>query len=435
MKKALVLFVIYFTPVLFPQQLLTPEDAVKTALQNNYDILVAENNLEISDNNYFAGRAGFLPEITADGSFTKSRSTTKQEFFDGRTINRDNAGSENLNAAVALNWTIFDGLRMFAYLSRYKELKHSGELSLKNEIETNISSLFSAYYNIVRQQKILKLVEYNITLSEERLRIERDKKEVGSASGFDLRRAQVDLNEDKAMYLREELRLVQYKLLLKNLMGVKDTETDFTVSDSIPLRTDFDFEELSAAAERNNSVLQLASVNKNIAELEAGISRSELYPSISLFTGYSFVKSEADAGILKSNQSNGYNYGIRASWNIFNGLNTRRNIENAEILIENSSLLYEQTIAAVKSDLQNAFKVFENSIKQMNLELQNLKSAEENVDIALERLKLGNISPLEFREAQTDRLDAQNRLVSSQVEAKIAETDLLRISGQLIPNL
>lgn len=435
MKKAFVLLVIYLAADLYSQQLLTPEDAVKTAMLNNYDIRIAENNLQISDNNYFAGRAGFFPELSADGSFTKSRSTTTQEFFDGRKIDRDNAGSENLNAAVALNWTIFDGLKMFALLSRYRELKRSGELNLKNEIETNVSGLLSAYYNIVRQQKILKLIEYNIVLSEERLRIENDKKEVGSASGFDLRRAQVDLNEDKAMFLREELLLVQYKLLLKNLMGITDTETDFTVSDSIPLKTDFDFEELLAAAEKNNSSLQLANINKNLAELEAGISRSELYPSISLFTGYNFVKSEADAGLLKSNQSSGYNYGIRASWNLFNGLNTRRDIENAEILIQNSGILYQQTYSSVKSALQNAYKIFENSVKQMNLELQNLKSAEENVDIALERLKLGNISPLEFREAQTDLLDAQNRLVSSQVDAKIAETDLLRISGMLITNL
>jgi len=215
-------------------------------------------------------------------------------------------------------------------------------------------------------------------------------------------------------------------------MGLDDSSTDFTVSDSIPLRTDFDYEELLNLAEKKNSSLQAADISKRILELEAGIIRSESYPQISLSAGYNFLKSEADAGLLKSNQSYGYNYGIGASWNLFNGLNTRRNLENAGIMIENSNLLYEQTLMQVRSDLQNAFKVFENSIEQTNLELQNLKAAEENVDIALERLKLGNISPLEFREAQTDLLDAQNRLVSSQVDAKIAETELLRISGILI---
>lgn len=432
MKKILSLFIVCLTLPLFSQVLLTPEDAVKTALEKNFSIRIEKNNLEIADNNYSPGSAGFLPELNASGSFTKSRSTTKQEFFDGREVDRDNAGSENLNAAISLEWTIFDGFRMFASLDRYKELKNSGELKLKNEIETNISELLSVYYNIVRQQKILKLVEYNITLSTERLRIENDKKEVGSASGFDLRRAQVDLNEDKALYLRAELSLVQYKLLLKNLMGLNNSSTDFIVSDSIPLRRDFDYGELLDLAEKNNSSLQIAGVNKRISELEAGIIRSEIYPQISLSAGYNFLKSEADAGLLKSNQSHGYNYGIGASWNLFNGLNTRRNLENAGIMIENSNLQYEQTLTLVRSDLQNAFKVFENSIEQMNLELQNLKAAEENVDIALERLKLGNISPLEFREAQTDLLDAQNRLVSSQVDAKIAETDLLRISGILI---
>jgi len=430
--KKLFLFICCITSAVFPQELLTPEEAVRTALEKNYSIRIEKNNFRIADNNVSAGSAGFLPDLTADGSFTKSRSTTQQEFFDGREVDRDDAGSENLNAAISLDWTIFDGLRMFASLDRYKELRNSGELNLKNEMESNTSELLSAYYNIVRQQKILKLIEYNITLSTERLRIERDKKEVGSSSGFDLRRAQVDLNEDKAAYLRAELSLIQFKLLLKNLMGADDFKTDFIVSDSIPLSTDLDYEELLSSTEDRNSSLQLASANMRIADLEAGIARSDIYPRVNLSAGYNFLKSEADAGLLKSNQSYGYNYGITASWNLFNGLNTRRNIENAEIMVENSNILYKQTLALVRSDFQNTYKVFENSIEQRNLELQNLKAAEENVDIALQRLKLGNISPLEFREAQTDLLDAQNRLVSSQVDAKIAEINLLRISGILI---
>jgi outer membrane protein TolC len=430
MKTTLWLFFI-FAGMLLPQGLLTPEEAVSIALQNNYSIRIARNNAEISENNLSLGNAGFLPDLSADASYLRSSLSTRQVFFDGRIIDRDDAGTENFNSSVSLNWVVFDGLRMFASLSRFKELQQTGELNLRNNIENNISDIYSAYYNIVRQQRLLKLIEYNITLSEERLRIEKDKKEVGSASGFDLRRAEVDRNEDKALYLREELRLVQFKLLLINLMGEKD-DADFTVSDSIPLHKDFEFEELLSLAEKNNSTIQLASVNSNIAELEADIFRADIFPVLSLTAGYSFLKSESQAGLVESNQNHGYNYGVRASWNIFNGFNTRRNLQNASILIENSNLNIEETILFVKSGLRDAYKRFTNSISQINLEVQNLESAEQNVSIALERLKLGNISPLEFREAQTDLLDAQNRLVSAQVEAKIAETDLLRLSGLLI---
>jgi outer membrane protein len=429
--KRIFFFLFIVSVVTFPQDILTPREAVRIALQNNYSIRIARNNLEIAENNSSLGTAGFLPNISADGSYIRSNSSVRQEFFDGTIIDRDNTDSENLNAAVTLNWVIFDGLRMFASLDRFKQLRNMGEIELKNELELSVSDIYSAYYNIVRLQKILKLLEYNISISEERLRIEKDKKEVGSGSGFDLRRAEVDLNEDRVSFLREELRLVQTKLLLLNLLGL-ESNTEYAVIDTIPLVTEFEYPELSELTDENNSALQLAVLRRNLSELDADIARSDLFPNLSLTAGYNFLRSESEAGNLRTNHSNGYSYGVRASWNIFNGFNTRRNIQNAAILIENNNILYEQTASRVRSDLLNFFRVFENSMQQIRLELQNLQSAEENVDIALERLKLGNISPLEFREAQINLLNAQNRLVSSQVDAKIAETELLRLSGMLV---
>jgi outer membrane protein len=429
--KKIFLYLILFSLSSFPQEILTPEEVIRIAFENNYSIRIARNNLEVAENNTALGASGFYPSLSADASYTRSNSSARQELFDGRVIESDDAEAENQNAALSLNWVVFDGLRMFASLDRYKQLRASSELELRSELEFSITDIYSAYYNIVRLQQILKLLQYNISLSEERLRIESDKKEVGSGSGFDLRRAEVDLNTDRVSFLREELNLVQTKLLLKNLIG-EDIDTNFTVVDTIPLMNEFDYDELAALAEKNNSTIQLALIRRNLAEIDVDLSRADLFPALSFTAGYNFLRSETEAGNVRLNRSSGYNYGVRASWNIFNGLNTRRNIENASILVDNSKISYEQTLHSVRADLINSFKVFENSTQQIKLELQNLRAAEENVDIALERLKLGNISPLEFREAQTNLIDAQNRLISSQVDAKIAETELLRISGMLI---
>jgi outer membrane protein len=431
MNKTLLFSFLFFPVITLSQELLTPEEAVRQALEKNFSVRVARNEVRIAENNNSLGNAGFLPEVSSEASFIRSEVSARQEFLDGRIIDRESAGSENLNASVNLNWVIFDGLQMFASLERYKQLQYTSQIELKNEIETSISDIYTAYYNIVREQRLLKLIEYNISLSEERLRIEREKKEIGSGSGFDQRTAEVDLNEDKASFLNEEIRLVQYKLLLKTLTGA-EADLDFIVTDSIPLNESFDLEELLQLAEQNNSSLRIAELRRTVSDLEINLARSGFFPQLSVVAGYNFLKSESEVGQLQSNETNGYSYGLRASWNLFNGLNTRRNVENARIASESNQIAYEQARNLILSDIRNYYKVFENSIQRINLEMQNLKSAEENVDIALERLKLGNISPLEFREAQTDLLNTQNRLVSAQVDAKLAETDLLRLSGLLV---
>ncbi len=433
--KTTLLFLL-ITSFCFSQELLTPEEAVRIALQNNYSINIARNEAEIADNNSTIGNAGFLPSLDANGSYTESINNTRQEFLGGvrDPIESNSAKSSTLNAGIALNWTVFDGLRMFASLDQLKALRKTGELNFKQTVESNISEIIVTYNDIVRLQEVLEVIQTNIIISEERVKIARDKLEVGSGSKFDLRQAEVDLNEDKSSLLREELNLSKAKILLNNLLGI-EINNDFKVIDTITFINDLQVEDLLIAAKGKNSTLKLAEENKTISELEISLARSNIFPWIRLNAGYNFTKSESEAGFLQVNRTYGLNYGITASLNLFNGLNTRRNIENAQISLKNAELTYKDAEQFVESELYNTFNQYKNSRQIVELEKQNLSSAEENLDIALERLRLGNITPLEFRETQINLFNAKSRLVAAQFEAKSAETQLLRLSGQLVSNL
>jgi outer membrane protein len=429
--SALIIFSFSYSCVL-PQERLSLEQAVKIALQNNYSINIARNEKEISDNNLSLGNAGFLPSLNAEGSYSKSNNNTTQEYLTGQQIERSNAKSSSLSGDITLNWTIFNGFQMFASFNQLKELKKQGETNFKIAVENNISDVITTYYDIVRQKQVLKVIERSINISEERMRIAQDKKQLGSGSKFDLLQAQVDLNEDRSSLLNEELTLKQDKVLLNRLMG-RNVDFDFQINDTvISINKDLSLDELSNEVENNNSRLILAKQNKNLSKINLQLARSDWYPEISLFAGYNYVHSESEAGFLKSNTNKSINYGINASLNIFNGLNTSRNIENAEISIKNSDLSYNQTKKIVDADLKNAFNAYKNSLTLVNLETENVKAAEENSSIALERLRLGNIAPLDFRETQRKLIDAKSRLVGAQFEAKKAETELLLLSSQLI---
>lgn len=415
----------------FAQESLSLEEAIKITLSNNYSINIARNESKIADNNSNIGNAGFLPSVDASGSYIKSSNDTKQEYFDGRTINRNNAKSTNLTAGVNLNWTIFDGLQMFANIDLLKELNNIGKDNFRAEVETNLADVIETYYNLIREKQVLDVLNQTIVISEERVRIAEYKRDVGSGSKFDLRQAQVDLNEDRSNLLREELLYEQLKVTLNRLMG-REVSSDFNVGDTILVKKDLKLDELKDNTLRNNTTLLIAQKNLNLAEINLRLAKAELYPSISLIGGYNYTNSESEAGFLKSNKNYSLSYGISTSLNLFNGLNTRRKTENAEIGIENSRLNFDQVRTDVQANLLNTYKKYQNSIQLVELEEENLKVAQESVDIALEKLKLGNITPLEFRETQRKSIDAMSRLVSAQYDAKAAETELLRISGQLI---
>jgi outer membrane protein len=431
MKIKIISIIIVTHINIFSQQLLTPEEAVKIALQNNYSINIAKNQAEIADNNLTAGNAGFLPDLNANASYSKSITDTKQEFFDGRIQERDNAKSTTLATGVSLNWTVFDGFEMFASLDRLKSLKETGELNFRSEVENNVSDVISTYYNIVRLQQVIEVIKANILISEERVKIAEAMLEVGSGSRFDLRQAQVALNEDKSSLLREELNLFQAKTLLNNLLA-RNINEGFTVIDTIIIKNDLLYEDILESAKVKNSQLKIAEENKRISEIELSLARADIFPIISFNAGYNFTKSEAEAGLLHTNRNSGFNYGVTASLNLFDGLNTRRNVENASINIKSSELAYKEIEQVVESNILNTYRRYINSRQIVALEMENVSSAETNLDVALERLRLGNITPLEFRETQNDLFRVKSRLVAALFEAKDAETELLRLSGQLV---
>jgi len=115
------------------QDMLTAEQAVAMVLQNNYSILIAKNDNLITQKNNTVGNAGMLPTVNATLGDNYSLTNLNQKYSNGQEINKNNVGGNNLSAAVNLNWTIFDGLKMFATKSKLKKMEEMVNFSLKRK--------------------------------------------------------------------------------------------------------------------------------------------------------------------------------------------------------------------------------------------------------------------------------------------------------------
>jgi outer membrane protein TolC len=277
----------------------------------------------------------------------------------------------------------------------------------------------------------MEVLERTMAISEERVRIAESKKEVGSGSKFELTQARVDLNEDRSAFVVEQLRLSEAKSNINLIMG-RDPSAEFVIQDSINIRNDFNFDDLREILNTNNSDILIAEQDVNVASADVDIARSDWFPRIDLIGGYDYIRSESESGILKSNKTSGFNYGLSAYFNIFEGMNTNIRSQTSKLTFENNKIALNETINRIHSQLFNTFKTYQASIEVVDLETENYTAAEENVTIALERFRLGSITSLEFREVQIDLLNAQNRLVNAQYTAKTAETELLRLTGQIV---
>jgi len=415
------------------QQILTLEEAVETALKENFGILIARNNADIDANNQTLGNAGFLPSVIVDGSRTRRIEDSETQFTSPAIPNVSESGvvTDLTRASATLNWTIFDGLRMFTTYSRLGKLQELGLTEARLEIENTVANIIDAYAAVIGQKKAYQVLQNTVEVSLERIRIAETRKDLGSASEFDLLQARADLNSDSTALIRAETNLINAKVNLNELMG-RDPQTAFETGTALPVAEDLELAFLQQQSISENTSLMAARLNERIAEDEIKEIQGERYPELNFNFGYNYNKSEGGAGIVDLSRTDGFNYGISARLNLFDGFNVNRRKQNAEIRLKNVQLSIEETRLRVKSDLQRVYQSYLNALRLIELEEQSLDIAEQSQEIALERFRLGTIDSIELREAQQTLINAENRLIIAQVEAKNAETELLRLSGQLV---
>ncbi|SHL85272.1 TolC family protein [Flavobacterium xanthum] len=413
------------------QEVLTLESAVKIALENNYEIKIATNSLTIQKTNVAIGNAGMLPTVTANVLDNNSIQNSSQTRQDGTENELDNAKNNNLTYGVGLDWTIFDGLRMFARMDQLKELQKLGEAQLKLTLITRISDVNAAYYDLVQQQQQLAALDTTIVISNQRLTLAKNRFTIGKASKLEVLNAQVDLNTDQVALLRQKELYANSKILLNQLMA-REVSTDFKVIDVLEVDSLLLLPELKALAEKQNPQLEAQIINKKVAELELKQIKAARYPTIRVNTAYNFSESQSSLGFVTQSQSRGFNYGFSASLNLFDGFAQNRNEKIAKILIENSKLSIDQQNLALNSQLSTSYQTYLTNLELIGLEEKNESIAKQNLNITLDKFRIGTITTLEFRTAQLNYVNAKVRYSNAQFQGKLSEIALRELAGNLI---
>jgi outer membrane protein len=412
------------------QEKLTLEEAISIALENNFDIRLVSNDLAINKNNANNAIAALLPSATGSFSTNNSLQNARQIQASGVENHIDGAKNTSLNYGVSLNWTVFDGFGMFAAYNGLKELQKLGEANLKATVLSTVFNVINGYYNIARQQQELQSTVTAVEISRLRLNNSQNRYTLGKASKLEVLAAEVDLNTDTTNLLRQVDLLNVAKIQLNQLIA-RDAQVRYEVSDSIEINKTLKLNELSALVENQNPSLQAAVINQRLAELNLKQVKAARYPTVALNTGYNFFENTSELGFARQSNGRGFNYGVTASVNIFNGFLQNRNEKNANIEIESSKLQYDKLRQQIDAQLVSAFQTYLTRLELVNLESKNQDVAKQNLDITMEKFKLGSITPLEFREAQRNYVDASVRYADAQYEAKLAETSLQQIAGNI----
>lgn len=410
----------------------TLEELINTALEQNYEVQILKNEAEIAANNNTNGNAGKSPTIDLSSGVTSSFNSTKQKFSDGAERSGNFANNTNINASVLLNWTAFDGFRVQAKKEQLGYLEQLGDLDVKFYIEQTVADITMAYYQLVFEKQLLDSYEQSLDISSFRLNIEQKRKEVGSGKATDYGQALVDYQTDSIRLLSQQSTIQSLEIELNRILN-NDLELALTI-----IEEDFSIQPLAKkdsllnAIKNNNKQLQQERLLELISETTLRIAKADRYPKIDLFGGVQYTHSFSEVGLVKSGRNVGPLFGLNINFNLFNGGETKRIIENANIYIDNAQLSKAQVNQNLDASVLDLYQQYLSISNRIALANRNIEAMKKVYDTTTEQLKRGVINGFDFRTTQLTLLNTELTLIQLQFQLKAIEINLNRNSGNVI---
>ena len=412
-------------------QIMTLKDCLETGIRESYQVKLVSISEEKAANNDSWLYAGGGPTLSATGSYSGSLSNTDINYTDGSSSSTRNVLDHTLNAQLRADWTIFDGFSIQATRDRMEELHNQGTIQTRITIEDYIANLTSEYYNLVKQTIHLKNLEYATALSKERLRITSERYDMGGDSRLDMQQAQVYFNSDSAKSLKQHESVASANIRINRLMSNQDLRSVHVAADTaINLLTGLDYESLYEDMMKTNSSLLRAESNRTVAQLDRRTVQARNYPYLKLNAAYGLTHNIYGNSTYTDRTNWGPSFGATVGINLITG-KQRVQERNARLDELTADITIDQLELQLRANLDDFWQAYQNNLMLLELQEQNLKTAQETMQIAQERYLLGNLSGIEMREAQKSLLDAEESLLQAQYDTKVCEISLLQISGRI----
>jgi outer membrane protein len=430
MKRIYLLVILILPLLLHAQQRITIDQAIDMALKHNFDIQVARNEANIDKINNTKGNAGMLPTVSLNGNGSYALNHINQKLSNG-TVNKYSAQSNiDLGANALLSWTLYDGGRMFVTKNKLNEIQALGELQFNAQVLGVIYDVVSAYFDIVCQKQQLQSINEVIRYNQQRVLIAQTGFNAGTLAKTELLQAQVDLNVAKENAINQQYVISRAEKALSTLLAQESTVT-YSVSDSIPFRAIPNRAEMESRIESSNTDLQALKKQIDVANLSVKEAQKGLSPILKLQSELSLSHNYYSEGNTKRNNTAGMFVGGALSIPLYDAGETKRKTSVAKTQLLIAQINLANTRQQINTALQNEYNDYESQQQLLSIEKQNNLLAKENLEICLQRLKLGQTNSLEVHQAQESYAQSSTRLINFEYNLKMQETKLRQLISDL----
>ena len=448
MKRIIQVFIVFslFTGDVDAQQILSLQECVNIAFDNNSLVLNANYEFNSAESQKLASYNNILPSISLNSGTRKNhRGPTKNEDFGpigrndetgeinyGKTIQTSPANtSTNFNFGISLNQTIWDQGRMWQNIQQAESNVRSSQLKIDAARQTMVADVKAKFFELAKVLAQREVRVESVSRAEEQLSQSVAKYEIGTVAQIDIFRSQVNVDQSKIALIDHDLLISLAKKNLNLALG-RASNVAFNIDTNFPLTVNYLFSEteLIGKALRNSPDIKQQEELLVSSDLSIKIAKANRYPSLSYNVSYSRANSDLEFLYTDLSSNFSVNGSINLSYNLFDGFQTRANIRQAENTFIINEETMESTVRTTESNVTNLFEQLTAYQKKIEINVSMVAAAEEDLRLANERYRVGSGTLYETIDAQVALTTARYSLLELQYNALIAESNLQAAVGE-----
>ncbi len=400
----------------------TLSQAVELALKNSPDIVRASGTITTSEWSEKTAFGAFLPSLSASSGMGLNSSNR----YNPQTQTTVTGSSQSYNAGLSSSYDLFTGGRRGAELRRARANTASAEASLVVARFSVILNTKTAFFNVQRQQELLRVAQGTQQRSQEALEAAQRRMQVGSATRSDVLRAQLDLNNAKQAVLSTQTAQRTAGFTLGVLIGTNGQVNVQVDSLAVPRPLPMTDQQLIATALDNSPSVLTSEAAVTTARAGASVAKAQYFPTLRASSGYDWSNQEATF----ANGNTSWNLRFSLNYPLFNGFSRESQVANADVQIRNATAVLATAQRQVRADVERVLGQLRLAEQQVALASEGLEVAREDLRVNQERYRLGMATILDLLLSQNNLRSAESDVVGSRYDYEIARAQLESLIGR-----
>lgn len=417
---------------------LTLKEALNYAMENNRSVRESILNKQSVEYRIKEAKSIAFPQVNINGAFEDNLKLATQllpaEIVGGEPgslIPVQFGTKYNLNASVEANQMIYDQ----SYWAGLKAVKKAGDLNrleimkAKEEVAYQVALV---YYQAQVTSKELEIVKANLKKMDQVIQITKHQLDNGIVKQIDYNRLLVNQINLQTEQDNLENSLAQQLNLLKYHAGMS-VDTQIELEESAISLSNVSANE-GQPSFQNRLDMQLLSTQKELEMLQVKLHRSGYYPSLNAFARYTQQALRNEFNFFDGNQRwfDFSTIGLRLNIPVFDGFQKKYRVQQSQVKIRQLELQAENREQSLKMEFENAGNTIRNKQKVIEKQQKNMQLAEEVYNVTREQFKQGVADFSELLNAENALQEAQTTYLQALIQAKVAELDYHKTTGNLL---